>query len=618
MVDRPARLEDYALIGNCQTAALVSRQGSIDWWCVPRFDSAACFAALLGTPENGRFLITPTGPAQSSRRYRPDTMVLVTEHDTETGRVRVVDCLAMRDGRPVLVRRVEGMSGFVSMRMELIVRFDYGSVIPWVSRRHGNWRAVAGPDGLEMETPVELRGQNLTTTAEFTVRRRERVPFVLGWFPSHDPQPLPRNAAQLIAGTTKYWHAWSERCSYDGEWRDAVMRSLLTLEALTYKPTGGIVAAPTTSLPEALGGSRNWDYRFCWVRDATLTLDALIAGGYREEAERWRDWLLRAAAGRPEELQTMYGVAGERRLTELELGWLPGYSGAQPVRTGNAAHRQLQLDVFGEIADVLWLGLRAGMVPRDEAWALLRLLLNSLEERWREPDEGIWEVRGPRRHFTHSKVMCWVAFDRAVGMGEQLGLDWPLDRWRALCDEIHDEVTTRSYNEEIGAFTQTYDGTDLDAAVLMIPLVGFLPPDDPRVVSTIEVIGRDHSDGGLTRDGFVMRYVPTHDSVDGIGEPEGVFLPCSFWMVEALELVGRTDDAHALFERLLTIANDVGLYAEEYDPHAPRLLGNFPQAFTHLALVGAAHTLEPDRFAKMPRRHDRGWRPVAPPGPHRV
>jgi GH15 family glucan-1,4-alpha-glucosidase len=608
VADRPARLEDYALLGNCEAAALVSREGSVDWWCVPRFDSHACFAALLGTPANGRFLIGPAVPSQSSRRYRPDTMVLETEHDTETGRVRVVDCLVMKRGRPapVLVRRVEGISGFVPMRMELIVRFDYGSVVPWVHRVDGNWRAIGGPDGLEMYTPVELHGENLTTTAEFTVRRRERVPFVLGWFPSHDPQPLPRAAAQLIAQTTKYWHSWAERCSYDGEWRDAVLRSLLTLESLTYKATGGIVAAPTTSLPETLGGSRNWDYRFCWVRDATLTLEALIAGGYREEAERWRDWLLRAAAGRPEELQTMYGVAGERRLTELELDWLPGYDGSRPVRTGNAAHEQLQLDVFGELADVLWQGLRAGlMLNKPEYSGLLRLLLTTLEERWREPDEGIWEVRGPRRHFTHSKVMCWVAFDRTVAIGEQLGLDWPLDRWRAVCDEIHDEVCERSYNEEVGAFTQAYDSTDLDAAALLIPLVGFLPIDDPRVVSTVEVIGRDRSHGGLTSEGFVMRYVPTHDAVDGIGEPEGVFLPCTFWMVEVLALSGRTEEARALFERLLAVANDVGLYAEEYDPHAPRLLGNFPQAFTHLAQVGAAHTLEPERFTRMQRRRDR-------------
>ena len=606
MVDRPARLEDYALLGDCHTAALVSREGSIDWWCVPRFDGPACFAALLGTSDHGRFLIAPSGPAQSSRRYRPHTMVLETEHDTESGRVRVVDALIMHRARPLLVRIVQGIAGEVEMRMELVVRFDYGSIVPWVRRVDGAWRAIAGPDGLELYTPVEMKGENLRTTAEFTVRRRDRVPFVMGWFPSHDPQPVPHGATQLVAGTTKFWRSWSDRCDYKGEWRDEVRRSLLTLESLTYTPTGGIVAAATTSLPESLGGTRNWDYRFCWVRDATLTLEALIAGGYRDEAERWRDWLLRAAAGRPEELQTMYGVAGERRLTEIELDWLPGYAASRPVRTGNAAHEQLQLDVYGELADVLWQSLRSGMVPSAESWSLLRLLLTSLEERWREPDEGIWEVRGPRRHFTHSKVMCWVAFDRAVSIAEQLGYECPLDRWREVRDEIHDDVCERAYNAELGAFTQSYDSEALDAAVLLIPLVGFLPADDPRVASTIETIGRPVGDGGLTADGYVMRYVPTREEVDGIGEHEGVFLPCSFWMVEALALAGRRDDARALFERLLTVANDVGLYAEEYDPHIPRLLGNFPQAFTHLALVAAAHTLEPEQFAMSFRRRDRG------------
>jgi GH15 family glucan-1,4-alpha-glucosidase len=603
--DHPARLEDYALLSECHSAALVSREGSIDWWCVPRFDSAACFAALLGTPDHGRFLITAAGPAQSSRRYRPDTMVLETEHDTDTGRVRVVDCLAMGRDRPLLVRLVEGMSGEVAMRMELVVRFDYGSIVPWVRRRDGAWQAVAGPDGLELKTPVRLVGENLKTTAEFTVGRRDRIPFVLGWFPSHDPQPVPSGAAQLVSRTTKYWRNWSGRCDYSGQWHDPVVRSLLTLESLTYAPTGGIVAAPTTSLPETLGGSRNWDYRFCWVRDATLTLEALIAGGFAEEAARWRDWLLRAAAGRPEELQTMYGVAGERRLTEIELDWLPGYGGARPVRTGNAAHEQLQLDVYGELADVLWQGVRADMMLSAEAWSLLRLLLGSLEDRWREPDDGIWEVRGPRRHFTHSKVMCWVAFDRAVAIAAATGFEGPVDRWRNIRDEIHDQVCEHGYNAELGAFTQTYDSADLDAAVLMIPLVGFLPATDPRVESTIAAIRRDVSEGGLTADGYVMRYVPTHGAVDGIGEREGVFLPCSFWLVEALALAGHHDDAHALFERLLAIANDVGLYAEEYDPEAPRLLGNFPQAFTHLALVAAAHTLEPETFAMMRRRRDR-------------
>jgi GH15 family glucan-1,4-alpha-glucosidase len=605
MVDRPARLEDYALLGDCNTAALVSRGGSVDWWCVPRFDASACFAALLGTADHGRFLLAPSRPAQSSRRYVPDTMVLETEHDTDTGRVRVVDCLVPRRERPLLVRIVEGLEGEVEMRMELVVRFDFGSIVPWVHRVDGAWRAVAGPDGLELYTPVDLHGENLKTTAAFTVDRRDRVPFVLGWFPSHDPRPVPRGARQLVNRATKHWRGWMDRCFYSGQWRDEVRRSLLTLESLTYAPTGGIVAAPTTSIPETLGGSRNWDYRYCWMRDATLTLEALIAAGFREEAERWRDWLLRTAAGSPEEMQTMYGVSGERRLTELELDWLPGYGGARPVRTGNAAHLQLQLDVYGEIADVLWQGLRADLAGSDESWSLLRLLLESLESRWREPDEGIWEVRGKRRHFTHSKVMCWVAFDRAVAIGEQLGLDWPLDRWRAIRDEIHDEVCERAYNPDVGAFTQTYDDTALDAAVLMVPLVGFLPADDARVAATIAAISRPVDEGGLTADGFVVRYVPTDPDVDGIGEREGVFLPCSFWMVEALALSGRTDEAKALFERLLVVANDVGLYAEEYDPSAPRLLGNYPQAFTHLALVAAAHTLEPEKFAMTRRRRDR-------------
>jgi GH15 family glucan-1,4-alpha-glucosidase len=605
MVDRPVRLEDYALLGDCRSAALVSRDGSIDWWCVPRFDSPACFAALLGTPDHGRFLITPIGPAQSSRRYRPGSMVLETEHDTDGGRVRVVDCLVPGPDRPLLVRLVEGVSGEVAMRVELIVRFDYGSVVPWVRHSDGAWQAVAGPDGLELRTPVRLAGANLTTTGQFTVGRRDRVPFVLGWFPSHDLVPVPANAVQLISRTAKHWKTWSARCGYHGQWRDPVLRSLLTLESLTYAPTGGIVAAPTTSLPETLGGSRNWDYRYCWVRDATLTLEALIAGGYSDEAARWRQWLLRAAAGRPDELQTMYGVAGERRLTELELDWLPGYGGAKPVRTGNAAHEQLQLDVYGELADVLWQGVRADMMMSAEQWSLLRLLLASLERRWGEPDEGIWEVRGPRRHFTHSKVMCWVAFDRALAIADTMGFDGPLDRWRDIRDEIHAQVCDRAFNATLGAFTQTYDGADLDAAVLMIPLVGFLPASDPRVASTISAIDRDVAEGGLTQDGFVMRYVPTHEAVDGIGEREGVFLPCSFWLVEALELSGRSDEAHALFERLLVLANDVGLYSEEYDPEVPRLLGNFPQAFTHLALVAAAHTLEPEAFAMTRRRRDR-------------
>lgn len=610
MIETPARLEDYALLGDCRTAALVSRGGSIDWWCVPRFDSAACFAALLGSPDHGRFLIGPVGPAQSMHRYLTDSMVLETEHDTGTGSVRVVDCLVMDRDRPLLVRVVHGLSGHVEMRVELVVRFDYGSIVPWVRTQDDLWTAIGGPDGLALRTPIDVQGEGLKTVATFTVNRRDRIPFVLGWFPSHDPGVLPRNASALVSRTNKYWQGWSARCSYAGRWREPVLRSLLTLESLTYKPTGGIVAAPTTSVPETLGGSRNWDYRYCWVRDATLTLEALIAGGYREEAARWREWLLRAAAGEPEHLQTMYGVAGERRLTEIELDWLPGYGNARPVRTGNAAHEQLQLDVYGELADVLWQGVRSDMMLSRQSWSLLRLLLASLENRWREPDEGIWEVRGPRRHFTHSKVMCWVAFDRAIAIADRMGFDGPIEKWSAIRDEIHDEVCARAYNEEVGAFTQTYDSSDLDAAVLMIPLVGFLPPTDSRVTSTIEAIRRDVSAGGLTADGFVMRYVPTNTSIDGIGEREGVFLPCSFWMVEALALAGKTEDALALFERLLAIGNDVGLYAEEYDAEAPRLLGNFPQAFTHLALVAAAHTLEPDEFAMTRRRRDRTHGPA--------
>jgi GH15 family glucan-1,4-alpha-glucosidase len=593
-------LEDYALLGDRRTAALVSRAGSVDWWCTPRFDAPACFAALVGTPDHGHFSIAPTAAVvDSSRLYRPGTMVLETEHETDSGIVRVVDCLAMGHGRPLLVRLVEGVSGSVEMNVELVVRFDYGSIVPWVRRVEGRWRAIAGPEGLELYTPVRLHGRGQTSAAEFTVAAGEQVPFVLGWFASHEPRLVPDDASALIEHTTQVWSHWSARCEYSGEWREPVMRSLLTLEALTTEVTGGIVAAPTTSLPETIGGTRNWDYRYCWVRDATLTLEALLIGGYQTEALRWRDWLLRAAAGDPGQLQTMYGVGGERRLTELELGWLPGYEGSSPVRTGNGAHSQLQLDVYGELLDVLWQAARAGTPPSDNSWSLALLLLDVLEKRWREPDEGIWEVRGPRRHFTHSKVLCWVAFDRAVAMVEQADYKGPVDRWRAIRDEIHAAVLEQGFDSTRGTFTQTFGSPELDASVLMIPLVGFLPGDDPRVVSTIDVLQRE-----LARDGFVRRYEPSDAGVDGIGEPEGVFLPCSFWMVEALALAGRRREAEALFERLLGLANDLGLFAEEYDPTARRLLGNFPQAFTHLALVAAAHTLAPERSPNRRRRRD--------------
>jgi GH15 family glucan-1,4-alpha-glucosidase len=593
-------LEDYALLGDRRTAALVSRAGSIDWWCAPRFDAPACFAALLGTPEHGRFSIAPTdGRTRTSRRYRPGTMVLETEHETTSGVARVVDCLALGHARPLLVRVVEGLDGQVDMAVELVVRFDYGSIVPWVHHVHDRWRAVAGPDGLELCTPLHLHGRGQTSAADFTIAAGERVPFVLGWFPSSNPRPVPDDAGELVEHTTTTWERWTERCDYAGEWREPVLRSLLTLEALTYEPTGGIVAAPTTSLPETLGGTRNWDYRYCWVRDATLTLEAFMIGGYQSEALRWREWLLRAVAGDPQQLQTMYGVAGERRLTELDLEWLPGYENSLPVRTGNGAHSQLQLDVYGELLDVLWQAARADTLPSANSWSLARLLLDVVAERWREPDEGIWEVRGGRRHFTHSKVLCWVAFDRAIAMVEQAGYDGPVDRWRAVRDEIYDEVCTKGYDEGLGAFTQSFSSGELDASVLMIPLVGFLPGDDPRVRSTIDAIRT-----GLTRDGLVLRYDPSDSSVDGIGEPEGVFLPCSFWMVEALALAGERDEARRLFERLLGLANDVGLFSEEYDPAAGRLLGNFPQAFTHLALVAAAHTLAPEQSSQRRRRRD--------------
>jgi GH15 family glucan-1,4-alpha-glucosidase len=593
-------LEDYALLGDRRTAALVSRSGSVDWWCPPRFDAPACFAALLGGPEHGRFSIAPrAGDVRTTRAYRPGTMVLETEHETDSGRIRVVDCLALGHARPLLVRLVEGLDGQVEIAVELIVRFDYGSIVPWVHHADERWRAIAGPDGLELFTPVRPEGRGPTSAAELTVSAGEQVPFVLGWFPSNDPRRVPDDAVELIERTTERWSSWSARCAYSGDWREPVLRSLLTLEALTFEPTGGIVAAPTTSLPESPGGSRNWDYRYCWMRDATLTLEAFMIGGFQHEALRWRDWLLRAAAGDPKTLQTMYGVAGERRLTELELDWLPGFEGSRPVRTGNGAHSQLQLDVYGELLDVLWQAARAGTPPSAGTWSLARLLLDVLEDLWREPDEGIWEVRGPRRHFTHSKVLCWVAFDRAVAMVEVAGYEGPADHWRAICDEIHAEVCAKGYDETIGAFTQSFGSTALDASLLMIPLVGFLPADEPRVRSTIDAIRRD-----LTRDGLVMRYDPTDADVDGIGEPEGVFLPCSFWMVEALVLAGEHDAANEMFERLLALANDVGLFAEEYDPKARRFLGNFPQAYTHLAMVAAAHTLAPERSPQRVRRRD--------------
>jgi GH15 family glucan-1,4-alpha-glucosidase len=584
------RLEDYGLIGDLQSAALVGRSGSIDWLCFPRFDSGACFAALLGTEENGRWLIRPNAEVRETRTwYRGETLVLETELETQEGVVRVIDFMPPRGHDPDVVRIVEGVRGRVPCRMELIIRFDFGSIVPWVRRIDGGARvAVAGPDGLCLRTPVEVRGENLTTVAEFDVSEGDRIPFVLTWFPSHRPAPDEIDPEQALQDTERFWTEWSERCSYQGRWREPVVRSLITLKAVTYSPTGGIVAAPTTSLPEHIGGVRNWDYRYCWLRDATFTLDSLLVAGYLEEAGAWRDWLLRTVAGDPADLQIMYGPAGERRLPEFELPWLAGYEGSKPVRVGNAASNQFQLDVYGEVMDAMYEAVRGGLTRSPEAWALLRKLMEFLEFEWDSRDEGIWEVRGPRRHFTHSKVMAWVAADRAVRLCEEFGREGPVDRWRALRDQIHAEVCAKGYDPERGAFVQSYGSKLLDAAVLMIPLVGFLPPEDERVRSTVATIERE-----LMQDGFVRRYEESEDAaeVDGLPPGEGVFLPCSFWLVDNLALQGRFDDAGELFERLLGVRSRLGLLAEEYDTRLGRLVGNFPQAFSHVGLVNSAFNL---------------------------
>ena len=579
-------IEDYALIGNTRTAALVGRDGSIDWLCPPRFDSRACFAALLGTREHGRWLLSPAAKVRTVRRsYRGETLVLETEFETRDGTVRLIDCMPLWPDRTDIVRVVEGVRGRVAMRMELIIRCGYGVVVPWVRRVEDALLATAGPDSLELRTTVETTGKGLTTIAEFTVQRGQRIPFVLTHFPSHQPRPLPIDANAAIAATELAWHTWCTRCTYDGRWGDAVRRSLLTLKALTYAPTGGIVAAPTTSLPERIGGVRNWDYRFCWPRDATFTLYALLLAGYHDEARAWRAWLLRAAAGRPQDMQTVYGVAGERQLTELQLPWLPGYAGSAPVRIGNAAAAQCQLDVYGEVIDALHLARIAGLDHDDDAWNFQRALLEFLESHWTEPDNGIWEVRGERRHFTHSKVMAWVAFDRAIKTVESGGADGPVARWRRLRARIHADVCDKGYSAKRGAFVQHYGSNKLDASLLLLPLVGFLPPEDPRVRGTVDAIERE-----LMVDGLVVRYLTTRQ-VDGLPKGEGVFLPCSFWLADNLALLGRNAEAEALFERLLALRNDVGLLSEEYDPRGGRQLGNFPQALSHVALINTARNL---------------------------
>jgi len=584
------RIEDYALLGDLQTAALVSREGSIDWLCLPRFDSGACFAALLGRPEHGRWLLAPQKKAgQITRRYRPDTLVLETTFELDEGAVRVIDFMPRRAENPVLVRIVEGLRGEVEVGTELVIRFDYGSATPWVLRSDRTRLAIAGSNALRIDTAVDLRGEEMKTVGEVIVSEGDRVPFVITWFPSHLDPPEPIEAADALDATESFWREWAGRCTYEGEWVEAVRSSILALKALTYEPTGGIVAAPTTSLPEWIGGVRNWDYRYCWLRDATLTLVALIDSGYLDESRAWRHWLFRAAAGDPADLQIMYGVAGERRLAEYEADWLPGFAGSRPVRVGNAASEQLQLDVYGEIIDAFYTSRLHGIEASDHAWALSVNLLEHLEAAWRFPDAGIWEVRGPARHFTHSKVMAWVAFDRAVRTIETWGNKGPLERWCEIRDEIHADVCRNGYDADLGAFVQSYGSKRLDASLLLIPLVGFLPADDERAAGTIDAIGRE-----LSQDGLIARYQADDENtdVDGLPPGEGVFLPCSFWYAADLALLGRIDEARALYTRLLGLRNDLGLLSEEYDPVAGRMLGNFPQAFTHLALVACAHVLE--------------------------
>ncbi len=583
---RTLPLCDYALIGNLQTAALVGNDGTIDWLCWPRFDSGACFAGLLGTAENGHWSIAPVEPVSAvERRYRPDTLILETVSDVPRGRVRVTDFMPMNAPRNDLVRIVEGLSGQVRMRCKLRIRFDYGSVIPWVQKTAQGLSAIAGPDALILRTPVETHGENFHTVAEFDVRAGERVPFTMSYFPSFGPVPAALDPLQACAKTQEWWEKWCAQSTYDGGWNEAVRRSLITLKALSHAQTGGIVAAPTTSLPERIGGVRNWDYRFCWLRDATFTLYALLLAGYREEAQAWRRWLLHAAAGRPQDLQILYGLGGERRLTELELPWLAGYRDSRPVRIGNAAGEQFQLDVFGEVLDALHLARRSDLGTVDESWSFQCALLKFLEDHWQDPDTGIWEVRGPRQHFTYSKVMVWVAFDRAIKAVERFKLAGPVDDWRRMRARIHAEVCEHGVDPRLGGFVQSFGSDKLDASVLLLPLVGFLPASDPRMLRTVELIEQR-----LMFDGFVLRY-RSDETDDGLPEGEGAFLPCSFWLADNYALTGRHAEACKLFERLLSLRNDVGLLSEEYDPHARSLLGNFPQALTHVALVNTARNL---------------------------
>ena len=580
-----SRIEDYGLIGDCQTAALVARDGSLDWLCLPRFDSDACFAALLGNAQNGRWQLAPVGPAQVHRRYRPGTLILETEFETDSGTAALIDFMPLRRNHPEIVRLLRCTRGSVPIRMDLVIRFDYGRTIPWVTRQpDGTLVAIAGPHLLAFRSNVPIRGEDLRTVSDFTLSEGHTATFELTYGSSFMPVPPPTDLEASLQKTDEWWCNWISRCTYNGRWADVVKRSLITLKALTYEPTGGIAAAVTTSLPEQPRGTRNWDYRFCWLRDATFTLLALMHAGYREEAHRWRDWLLRSVAGSADQLQVLYGFAGERHSLEWEVPWLTGYEGASPVRVGNSASKQLQLDIFGEIGDVLH-HTRMQHAPdakEDNAvphFDLQCLLLEHLQKIWRNADHGIWEVRGGQEQFTHSKVMAWVAFDRAIRGSERLGLRAPLDEWRATRQQIHDDVSRHAYDPELGSFVQSYGSKELDASLLFIPLVGFLPASDPRVAGTVRQIEKQ-----LMRDGLLLRY-ETHRFDDGLPPGEGVFLACSFWLADTYNLMGRDTEAEQLLKRLLSLQNDVGLLSEQYHLQEKRLLGNFPQAFSHVALV---------------------------------
>ena len=602
----PLPIEDYALIGDGASAALVGRDGSIDWMCVPRFDAPACFAALLGGPEHGRWQIAPAGAVRAvQRRYREGTLVLETDFETDDGAVRVIDAMAPGAAGRTVVRIVEGLRGRVAMRMELVIRFDYGRSVPWVRKVDGVLLATAGPDTLELRTPLPTHGEQMTTVARFEVGAGARVPFVLSHRASHEAAAPALDAEAALAATESDWRAWSADCRYGGRWHAPVLRSLITLKALIYRPTGGIVAAPTTSLPEQVDGVRNWDYRYCWLRDATFALNTLLLAGFTDEAVAWREWLARAVAGSPADLQVLYSVTGERRLAEAELRWLPGYRGAAPVRTGNAAAEQFQLDIYGEVMDTLHLARAVGLPPAPHVWQIQKALLDFLERHWQEPDEGLWEIRGPRRQFTHSKVMAWVAFDRAVKGVERFGLDGPVEHWRRTRDAIHAQVCERGFDRARNCFVQHYDSTELDASLLLIPMVGFLPPQDPRVHATVDAVQRD-----LVVEGGLVRRYRTVTGVDGLPPGEGTFLPCTFWLADALCAIGRRTQAEQLFERLLALSNDVGLLSEELDPRSGRMLGNFPQALTHMALVNTARLLATPA-ADIDLSGTRGERPAA-------